>query len=46
GRANAAKTGMTAVKQPGGSLRDAEVIAGADEAGIAMVIAGMGHFRH
>jgi phosphoribosylaminoimidazolecarboxamide formyltransferase/IMP cyclohydrolase len=38
--------GATAVIQPGGSMRDAEVIAAADEAGIAMVLTGMRHFRH
>ena len=38
--------GATAVIQPGGSLRDAEVIAAADAAGIAMVFTGMRHFRH
>ncbi len=38
--------GATAVIQPGGSLRDAEVIAAADRAGIAMVLTGMRHFRH
>jgi len=38
--------GATAVIQPGGSLRDAEVIAAADEAGVAMVLTGMRHFRH
>ena len=43
---NAAKVGITAVIQPGGSMRDAEVIAAADEAGIAMVFTGMRHFRH
>ncbi|MHA6573072.1 bifunctional phosphoribosylaminoimidazolecarboxamide formyltransferase/IMP cyclohydrolase [Pseudomonas yamanorum] len=43
---NAAKAGVTAVIQPGGSMRDAEVIAAADEAGIAMVFTGMRHFRH
>lgn len=43
---NAAKNGITAVIQPGGSMRDAEVIAAADEAGIAMVFTGMRHFRH
>eukprot|EP01132_Coremiostelium_polycephalum_P017017 gene17017-20406_t len=41
---NAAKAGVTAVIQPGGSMRDAEVIAAADEAGIAMVFTGMRHF--
>lgn len=43
---NAAKAGITAVIQPGGSMRDQEVIAAADEAGIAMVFTGMRHFRH
>ncbi|WP_277053368.1 bifunctional phosphoribosylaminoimidazolecarboxamide formyltransferase/IMP cyclohydrolase [Zestomonas thermotolerans] len=43
---NAAAAGITAVIQPGGSMRDAEVIAAADEAGIAMVFTGMRHFRH
>jgi phosphoribosylaminoimidazolecarboxamide formyltransferase / IMP cyclohydrolase len=43
---NAAKVGIKAVIQPGGSMRDAEVIAAADEAGIAMVFTGMRHFRH
>ncbi|MGP1397251.1 MAG: bifunctional phosphoribosylaminoimidazolecarboxamide formyltransferase/IMP cyclohydrolase, partial [Inquilinaceae bacterium] len=38
--------GATAVIQPGGSVRDAEVIAAADEAGLAMVLTGMRHFRH
>jgi phosphoribosylaminoimidazolecarboxamide formyltransferase/IMP cyclohydrolase len=38
--------GATAVIQPGGSLRDAEVIAAADAAGVAMVFSGMRHFRH
>jgi phosphoribosylaminoimidazolecarboxamide formyltransferase/IMP cyclohydrolase len=38
--------GATAVIQPGGSLRDAEVIDAADQAGIAMVFTGMRHFRH
>ncbi len=38
--------GATAVVQPGGSLRDDEVIAAADKAGIAMVFTGMRHFRH
>ena len=38
--------GATAVIQPGGSMRDAEVIAAADEAGVAMVLTGMRHFRH
>ncbi len=38
--------GATAVIQPGGSMRDSEVIAAADEAGIAMVLTGMRHFRH
>ncbi|HDZ57005.1 MAG TPA: bifunctional phosphoribosylaminoimidazolecarboxamide formyltransferase/IMP cyclohydrolase [Pseudomonas xinjiangensis] len=43
---NAAKAGICAVIQPGGSMRDAEVIAAADEANIAMVFTGMRHFRH
>lgn len=38
--------GATAVIQPGGSIRDDEVIAAADAAGIAMVLTGMRHFRH
>jgi phosphoribosylaminoimidazolecarboxamide formyltransferase / IMP cyclohydrolase len=42
----AAELGIRAVIQPGGSLRDAEVIAAADERGIAMVFTGMRHFRH
>ena len=42
----AAEAGITAVIQPGGSLRDEEVIAAADEHGIAMVFTGMRHFRH
>jgi phosphoribosylaminoimidazolecarboxamide formyltransferase/IMP cyclohydrolase len=43
---NAASVGVTAVIQPGGSMRDAEVIAAADEHGIAMVFTSMRHFRH
>jgi phosphoribosylaminoimidazolecarboxamide formyltransferase/IMP cyclohydrolase len=42
----AAAAGITAVIQPGGSLRDPEVIAAADEHGMAMVFTGMRHFRH
>ena len=42
----AAALGIRAVIQPGGSLRDAEVIAAADERDIAMVFTGMRHFRH
>ena len=42
----AVEAGATAVIQPGGSIRDADVIAAADQAGIAMVFAGMRHFRH
>ncbi|HXE03189.1 MAG TPA: bifunctional phosphoribosylaminoimidazolecarboxamide formyltransferase/IMP cyclohydrolase [Methyloceanibacter sp.] len=41
-----AAAGATAVIQPGGAMRDAEVIAAADEAGLAMVFTGMRHFRH
>ncbi|MDR2877135.1 MAG: bifunctional phosphoribosylaminoimidazolecarboxamide formyltransferase/IMP cyclohydrolase [Chromatiales bacterium] len=43
---HAAQAGVTAVIQPGGSMRDQEVIAAADEHGIAMVFTGMRHFRH
>lgn len=43
---NAAQAGIAAVIQPGGSMRDEEVIAAADEAGMAMVFTGMRHFRH
>jgi phosphoribosylaminoimidazolecarboxamide formyltransferase/IMP cyclohydrolase len=42
----AAEAGIVAVIQPGGSLRDEEVIAAADEHGMAMVFTGMRHFRH
>jgi len=41
-----AEAGATAVIQPGGSMRDDEVIAAADDAGLAMVFTGMRHFRH
>jgi len=41
-----AEAGITAVIQPGGSMRDDEVIAAADEHGMAMVLTGMRHFRH
>ena len=41
-----AKAGATAVIQPGGSIRDDEVIAAADEAGLAMAFTGIRHFRH
>src|SRR5690606_8010039 len=40
------EAGATAVIQPGGSVRDEEVIAAADAAGLAMVFTGMRHFRH
>jgi len=43
---NAAKVGITAVIQPGGSMRDEETIAAANEHGMAMVFTGMRHFRH
>jgi phosphoribosylaminoimidazolecarboxamide formyltransferase/IMP cyclohydrolase len=46
GLLTAAEAGVTAVIQPGGSMRDDEVIAAADEAGLAMVMTGMRHFRH
>jgi phosphoribosylaminoimidazolecarboxamide formyltransferase/IMP cyclohydrolase len=42
----AAAAGIRAVIQPGGSMRDNEVIAAADEHGIAMVFTGIRHFRH
>jgi phosphoribosylaminoimidazolecarboxamide formyltransferase/IMP cyclohydrolase len=42
----AAEYGISAVIQPGGSIRDQEVIAAADEHGMAMVLTGMRHFRH
>ncbi len=42
----AAQAGIAAVIQPGGSMRDAEVIAAADETGMAMVFTGRRHFRH
>ncbi len=42
----AAEAGIKAIIQPGGSMRDEEVIAAADEHGIAMVFTGMRHFRH
>jgi phosphoribosylaminoimidazolecarboxamide formyltransferase/IMP cyclohydrolase len=40
------KAGATAIIQPGGSMRDAEVVEAADQAGLAMVATGMRHFRH
>jgi phosphoribosylaminoimidazolecarboxamide formyltransferase/IMP cyclohydrolase len=43
---SAAAVGITAIIQPGGSMRDGEVIAAADENDIAMVFTGMRHFRH
>ena len=43
---NAAKAGVACIVQPGGSKKDGEVIAAADEAGIAMVFAGKRHFKH
>lgn len=46
GLISAIEAGATAVIQPGGSMRDDDVIAAADEAGIAMVFTGMRHFRH
>jgi phosphoribosylaminoimidazolecarboxamide formyltransferase/IMP cyclohydrolase len=46
GLLSAAEAGATAVIQPGGSIRDEEVIAAADEAGLAMLFTGMRHFRH
>ena len=46
GLITAAEAGATAIIQPGGSMRDDEVIAAADKAGLAMVFTGMRHFRH
>ncbi len=46
GLLSAAEAGATAVIQPGGSIRDDDVIAAADEAGLAMLFTGMRHFRH
>ena len=46
GLLSAIEAGATAVVQPGGSMRDQDVIDAADEAGIAMVFTGMRHFRH
>ncbi len=46
GLITAAEAGATALIQPGGSMRDKEVIAAADAAGLAMVFTGMRHFRH
>jgi phosphoribosylaminoimidazolecarboxamide formyltransferase / IMP cyclohydrolase len=46
GLLQAAEAGATAVIQPGGSLRDDEVIKAADDAGLAMVFTGIRHFRH
>jgi len=43
---NAAKAGVSAIIQPGGSIRDEEVIAAANEHGMAMVFTGIRHFRH
>jgi len=42
----AARAGATAVIHPGGSVRDAEIVAAADEHGLAMVVTGMRHFWH
>jgi len=42
----AARYGVAAIAQPGGSKRDADSIAAANEAGIAMVFTGLRHFRH
>ena len=42
----AAKAGITAVAQPGGSKKDEDVIAACDRAGLAMIFTGVRHFRH
>ena len=46
GLITAAEAGATAIIQPGGSMRDDEVIAAADARGLAMIFTGMRHFRH
>jgi len=46
GLEEAVKNGATAFIQPGGSMRDGEVIAAADRLGVAMVFTGIRHFRH
>jgi phosphoribosylaminoimidazolecarboxamide formyltransferase/IMP cyclohydrolase len=46
GLLQAVEAGATCVIQPGGSIRDDEVIKAADDAGIAMAFTGMRHFRH
>ena len=43
---NAAEVGLGYIVQPGGSMRDEEVIAACDKYGIAMAVTGMRHFRH
>ena len=42
----AAKYGVTAIVQPGGSIRDADAVAKADELGITMIFTGVRHFKH
>jgi phosphoribosylaminoimidazolecarboxamide formyltransferase/IMP cyclohydrolase len=42
----AARAGITAIIQPGGSVRDAEVIQAADEHGVSMIFTGLRHFKH
>jgi phosphoribosylaminoimidazolecarboxamide formyltransferase/IMP cyclohydrolase len=42
----AVQAGITTVIQPGGSIRDAEIIKAADEQRVAMIMTGMRHFRH
>jgi len=42
----AARAGVRAIIQPGGSVKDAEVVAAADQAGLAMVFTGIRQFRH
>ncbi len=43
---SAAEAGITAIIQPGGSMRDQEVIDAANEHGMTMIMTGMRHFRH
>jgi phosphoribosylaminoimidazolecarboxamide formyltransferase/IMP cyclohydrolase len=46
GLLQAAEAGATAVIQPGGSVKDADIIKAADDTGLAMVFTGVRHFRH
>jgi phosphoribosylaminoimidazolecarboxamide formyltransferase/IMP cyclohydrolase len=46
GLLQAAEAGATAIIQPGGSIKDDEIIRAADDAGLAMIFTGIRHFRH